>query len=65
MDIGGKSSYGMDVLDSMIVLVLFEFNFSKFSLYHDVNFGISVFVFWITSAIVVPCCSIMQSSANK
>ena len=65
MDIGGKSSYGMDVLDSMIVLVLFEFNLSKFSLYHDVNFGISVFVFWITSATVVPCCSIMQSSANK
>ena len=65
MDIGGKSSYGMDVLDSMIVLVLFEFNFSKCSLYHDVNFGISVFVFWITSATVVPCCSIMQSSENK
>ena len=67
MDIGGKSSYDTDVLmlDSVIVLVLFEFYLSKFSLYHDVNFGISVFVFWTTSATVVPCCSMMQSFANK
>ena len=47
------------MLDSIIVLVLLEFIFSKFSLYHDENLGIIVFYFLMTSAMVVPCCSMM------